>query len=62
MSPAPQVVSDNPNASVLLFTGAVVTVVLWGASAAGIEIPDEIQNAILTIIGTVVLYVGKRKA
>lgn len=56
----PQVVSQNPNASAGLFAGAVVTVVAWGASIAGLEIPPEVSAATVTIVTTVVLYVGRR--
>jgi putative flippase GtrA len=61
MSPAPQVVSDNPNASITGGVGAAVTLAVWLATTLGIEIPPEVSAALVTVVGFVVLYVGRQK-
>lgn len=40
----------NPKVAAAGIGGAVTTVLIWGATAAGIEIPAEVAAAIATII------------
>ena len=61
MSPAPQVVSDNPNASITGGVGAAVTLAVWLATVAGVEVPPEVAAALVTVVGFVVLFVGRQK-
>ena len=56
----PNVVTDNPNASVAGAVGATVTVIVWVASALGVAIPPEIAAALTTVMGTLVLWIGNR--
>ena len=46
----------SPKVSLSVLAAAVVTVVVWLASYAGIEIPDVVQGAIITIIVGLVGY------
>jgi hypothetical protein len=61
MSPAPQVVSDNPNASVAASAGAAVTLVIWLATMFGVDVPPEVAAAAVTVVGAAVLAIGRRK-
>jgi len=36
---------------------AVVTVIVWVASAAGVDVPSEVQGALTTILVAVAAYV-----
>ncbi len=56
----PNVVSNNPNASVAAGIGAVVTIGIWVATALGVDVPPEIAAAITTLAGSVVLLIGNR--
>jgi hypothetical protein len=46
----------SPKVSVSVLAAAVVTVVVWLASYAGVEIPEVVQGAIITIIVGLVGY------
>ena len=46
----------SPKVSLSVLAAAVVTVVVWLASYAGIEIPEVVQGAIITIIVGLVGY------
>lgn len=59
--PTPTTVTDNPNATAGLVAGSIVTVVAWGASLAGADIPPEVSAAAVTLVTTVVLYIGRKK-
>lgn len=48
--------SVSPKVSLSVLAAAVVTVVVWLASYAGIEIPEVVQGAIITIIVGLVGY------
>jgi NAD(P)H-hydrate repair Nnr-like enzyme with NAD(P)H-hydrate dehydratase domain len=61
MSPAPQVVTDNPNASVAATAGAGVTLAVWVATMLGVDVPPEVAAAAVTLFGSLVLYLGKKK-
>jgi Flp pilus assembly protein protease CpaA len=41
-------ISNKVAASTL--AAAVVTIIVWGASLAGVEIPEVVQGAIITIL------------
>jgi hypothetical protein len=62
MSPAPQIVSDNPNASVAASAGAAVTLAVWLATVLGVDVPPEVAAAAVTLVGAAVLAIGRRKA
>ena len=36
---------------------ALVTIIVWGASLAGLDIPDVVQGALITIIVAIAGYV-----
>ena len=40
----------NPKVAAAGIAGAVTTMIIWGASTAGVEIPAEVAAAIATII------------
>jgi hypothetical protein len=61
MSPAPQVVTDNPNASVAATAGAGVTLAVWLATSLGVDVPPEVAAAAVTLVGAAVLALGRRK-
>lgn len=46
----------SPKVSLSVLAAAIVTVLVWLASYAGIEIPEVVQGAIITIIVGVVGY------
>ena len=56
----PNVVTNNPNASIAGAVGAAVTIGIWVATALGVDVPPEIAAAITTLVGTVVLLIGNR--
>ncbi|TMK69984.1 MAG: hypothetical protein E6G50_10435 [Actinobacteria bacterium] len=52
-------VSNNPNASVTAFAGAITILVVWGAKAAGVAIPAEVASAFTTVAAAVILFIGR---
>lgn len=48
--------SVSPKVSLSVLAAAVVTVLVWLASYAGIEVPEVVQGAIITIIVGLVGY------
>ena len=46
----------SPKVSLSVLAAAIVTVAVWLASYAGIEIPEVVQGALITIIVGVVGY------
>lgn len=43
MSISPKVIAGT-------LAAAVVTIIVWAAAAAGVEVPNEVQGAIITIL------------
>ena len=53
--------SNHPNATAAAIAGALVTLILYAADAlAGIDAPDTVENALLTLVLAAVLFVGRR--
>jgi hypothetical protein len=52
-------VSNNPNASVTAFAGAITILVVWGAKYAGVAIPAEVASAFTTVVAAVILFIGR---
>ena len=52
-------VSNNPNASVTAFAGAVTILAVWGAGMAGLEIPAAVASAFTTVVAAVILFIGR---
>ena len=50
MNPSPKMISAT-------LAAAVVTVIVWVASAAGVDVPSEVQGALTTILVAVAAYV-----
>jgi hypothetical protein len=46
---------------VLLTVGAGLTVATWIATSLGLEIPTEVGQALVTLVGAAVLYIGRKK-
>jgi hypothetical protein len=61
MPGVPSQVTDNPNASVAATAGAGVTLAVWLATILGVDVPPEVAAAAVTLVGSVVLYVGRKK-
>jgi hypothetical protein len=52
-------VSNNPNASVTAFAGAITILVVWGAKVAGVAVPAEVASAFTTVVAAVILFIGR---
>jgi hypothetical protein len=52
-------VSNNPNASVTAFAGAITVLLVWGVGFAGVPIPGEVASAFTTVVAAVILFVGR---
>jgi hypothetical protein len=52
-------VSNNPNASVTAFAGAISVLLVWGVGFAGVPIPGEVASAFTTVVAAVILFVGR---
>lgn len=57
----PNAISENPNASVAGGVGAGVTLLVWLATALGVEVPPEVAAALVTVVGFVVLWIGRMR-
>jgi len=57
----PSQISANPNASVSGAVGGAVTLAVWLATVLGVEVPPEVAAALVTVVGSLALYVGRRK-
>jgi hypothetical protein len=42
--------SISPKVTAAALAAAIVTIIVWGASLAGVEIPTVVQGAIITIL------------
>lgn len=42
--------SISPKVTAAALAAALVTIIVWGASLAGVEIPTVVQGAIITIL------------
>ena len=42
--------SISPKVTAAAVAAALVTIIVWGAGIAGLEIPDVVQGALITII------------
>jgi hypothetical protein len=40
----------SPKVTAAALAAAIVTIIVWGASLAGVEIPTVVQGAIITIL------------
>jgi hypothetical protein len=52
-------VSNNPNASVTAFAGALTILVVWGVGTAGLTMPAEVASAFTTIVAAIILWIGR---
>ena len=52
-------VSNNPNASVTAFAGAVTILLVWGAGMAGLPVPAEVASAFTTVAAAIILWIGR---
>ena len=49
--------SISPKVTAAAASGAAVTIIVWGASLAGLDIPEVVQGALITIIVAIAGYV-----
>ena len=54
--------SISPKVTAAALAAAIVTVIVWGASLAGVEIPTVVQGAIITILVAAAGYVVRDPA
>ncbi len=47
----------SPKVTAAALAAALVTIIVWGASLAGVEIPTVVQGAIITILVAAAGYV-----
>jgi hypothetical protein len=52
----------SPKVTAAALAAAIVTIIVWGASLAGVEIPTVVQGAIITIIVAAAGYVVRDPA
>jgi hypothetical protein len=52
----------SPKVTAAALAAALVTIIVWGASLAGVEIPTVVQGAIITIIVSAAGYVVRDPA
>ena len=52
----------SPKVTAAALAAAIVTIIVWGASLAGIEIPTVVQGAIITILVAAAGYVVRDPA
>jgi hypothetical protein len=52
-------VTNNPNASVTAFAGALTILVVWGVGVAGLTMPAEVASAFTTIVAALILWIGR---
>jgi hypothetical protein len=52
----------SPKVTAAALAAALVTIIVWGASLAGVEIPTVVQGAIITIIVAAAGYVVRDPA
>ena len=52
-------VTNNPNASVTAFAGAITILAVWSAGMAGLPIPAEVASAFTTVVAAVILFIGR---
>jgi NADH dehydrogenase FAD-containing subunit len=46
----------SPKVTAAAIAAALVTIIVWGAGMAGVEIPEVVQGAIITIIAAAAGY------
>ena len=54
--------SISPKVTAAALAAALVTIIVWGASLAGVEIPTVVQGAIITILVAAAGYVVRDPA
>ena len=54
--------SISPKVTAAALAAAIVTIIVWGASLAGVEIPTVVQGAIITILVAAAGYVVRDPA
>lgn len=52
----------SPKVTAAALAAAIVTIIVWGASLAGVEVPTVVQGAIITILVGFAGYVVKDPA
>jgi hypothetical protein len=52
----------SPKVTAAALAAAIVTIIVWGASLAGVEIPTVVQGAIITILVAAAGYVVRDPA
>ncbi len=52
----------SPKVTAAALAAALVTIIVWGASLAGVEIPTVVQGAIITILVAAAGYVVRDPA
>ena len=52
----------SPKVTAAALAAALVTIIVWGASIAGVEIPTVVQGAIITILVAAAGYVVRDPA
>lgn len=57
-----KMIAQNPNATAAALAGSIVTIGLVLANAIGYEAPADLGPALVTVITTAVLFLGKKKA
>jgi hypothetical protein len=55
-------VSQHPNATAAGSSGALATLLVYGAQQLGVDISPELAAAIVAGVTTVVLAIGRRRA
>lgn len=46
----------SPKVTAATLAAAIVTILVWGANVAGVEVPSEVQGAVTTILVAVAGY------
>ena len=49
--------SISPKVTAAAVAAALVTIIVWGASLAGLDIPEVVQGSLITIIVAIAGYV-----
>lgn len=52
----------SPKVTAAALAAAIVTIIVWGASLAGVEIPTVVQGAIITVLVAAAGYVVRDPA